>query len=246
MNTTFNIQRFGLIIKRYFIENKQRELTFWGIVTIVFMLLRDNESIIPFLLISGYFVAAGTYKIFSFAPGGIHYLMIPATHLEKLVSDILIKTIYYFIAFIITYIIGTYIGIQLENFIFTHNVPVEFNLFNLDSDPNQSRMILWYIFYAYAIIQAVGMLGSLYFKRSAAMRTILTLIIVGIILFWIEMLLLKLMYGTYHLDGRQFSYSFIPGENLKSTSELTTKIIGYVTLPFLWIVSYFRLTEKEV
>ena len=39
MNTTLDINRLGLLLRRFFIENKQRELIFWGITVVVFTLM---------------------------------------------------------------------------------------------------------------------------------------------------------------------------------------------------------------
>jgi len=54
MNTTLNINRIGLLLKRFFIENKQRELTFWGITIIIFMLMHQTESVAMFLYVTGF------------------------------------------------------------------------------------------------------------------------------------------------------------------------------------------------
>ena len=79
MNTTFSFNRLGLLIKRYFVENKQRELSFWGIVIVVFMIMHESTAIEMFFYISGFIFAARMFKIFSYTPGGMHYLLIPAT-----------------------------------------------------------------------------------------------------------------------------------------------------------------------
>src|ERR1035437_198639 len=110
MNTTLDINRLGLLLKRYFIENKQRELTFWGISTVVFMIMHRTGSVEMFMYIAGFIFAARTFKIFNYTPSGMHYLLIPATHAEKLIINIILSTLYFFIMFVITYIIGTTIG----------------------------------------------------------------------------------------------------------------------------------------
>ena len=123
MNKTLNINRLGLLLKRYFIENKQRELTFWGIATVVFMIMHQSQAVTMFLFIAGFIFASRTFKIFGFTPGGMHYLLIPATHLEKLVTNILLSTVYYFGMFLLTYPSMTYIIIP-ENVADKHPKPV--------------------------------------------------------------------------------------------------------------------------
>ena len=256
MNTTFNINRLGLLLKRYFTENKQRELTFWGIATVIFMIMHQTSSVSMFIFIAGMIFAANTFKIFGYTPGGMHYLLIPATHAEKLATGIILNTFYYFGMFLITYSIGTVIGINAGNIIFGTNNPVVLRLFHAGSSMqlvglNNNHGLL-YIFKGFAIIQAIFMLGSLYFKRSAVGRTMLSIIALGIILGIIELILLKSLFGTYHLGNDMnisinlnlLSMDF--NSNFMSTMNIISKIIGYLIIPFLWTVSYFRLTEKEV
>ncbi len=246
METSFSTNRLWLLIKRYFVESKQRELTFWGISLVVFMLMRDQGSIITYLIIAGYFTAANAFRIFGHTPGGMHYLLIPATHTEKLVTSILINTIYFFVAFLITYIAGAAIGISLDNLIFGHNYPIQFNLFT-DKFSNQLDLeFLWWSFYAFAIVQAIAITGSLYFKRSAAMKTLLSLFIIFVVLGIFEISILKLMFGTYEISNRTFNLSPHDIEELFPALKTIFKIIGYLILPFFWSVSYFRLTEKQV
>lgn len=248
MNTSFNINRLGLLLKRYFTENKQRELTFWGITIVVFMLMRNEGSVITFMLIAGYFTAANAFRIFNHTPGGMHYLLIPATHTEKLVSSLLIHTVYFFAAFLVTYVTGTFIGINLENMIFGHNNPITFSLFNSVFTGTEGLNLFWYFIYAFVIVQAVAITGSLYFRRSAAMKTILTIFVVIFILGVIEAIMIKGIFGTYELSSQTLNLKIGPHEfdQLFPRFEIISKIIGLVILPFLWIVSYFRLTEKEV
>jgi len=246
MNTTLNINRLGLLLKRYFTENKQRELTFWGIATVVFMIMHQSQAVTMFLFIAGFIFASRTFKIFGFTPGGMHYLLIPATHLEKLVTNILLSTVYYFGMFLITYTIGTTLGITAKNLILNINNPIFFDLFqsqqgNMNLLPMNSEKSLWLIFVAFTINQAIFMLGSLYFKRNAIAGTFLSIFAVGFILMIIEITLLKFTFGSYSFNGTMYYQS-----GFSIGSGTLSKILTYLLIPFFWVVSYFRLTEKEV
>lgn len=259
MNTTFNINRLGLLLKRYFTENKQRELTFWGITTVVFTLMhlagsKDKAiSVEMFLYISGFIFAARTFKIFNFTPSGMHYLLIPATHLEKLTTSIILSTFYYFAMIIITYIIGTALGTTIGNFFFNLNNPIQFALFQSNPDfmvnghsIYNSGPSLLNTFISFAGIQAIFMLGSIYFKGNAVGKTMLTFIALTIVLGLIELFLLKVTFGTYHLDGQMLNLSITPDHNMFTGFEIAGNIFKYALIPFFWVVTYFRLTEKEV
>jgi len=254
MNTILDINRLGLLLKRYFVENKKRELTFWGIATVIFMLMHltgsteKSASVEIFLYISGLIFAARTFKIFGYTPGGMHFLLIPATHFEKLVSGIILNTFYYFGMILITYAIGTVFGTVAGNIFFETSNPIQFAFFHFDPSVNitgHAGENLFSKFIAFALIQSVFMVGSLHFKRNAAGQTFLALSVFFIILVSIELLLLKATFGTYHLNGQMINLS-ISGDDLLFKSKLVGSIIKYSLIPFFWIVAYFRLIEKQV
>lgn len=251
MNTTLDINRLGLLLKRYFIENKQRELTFWGISTVVFMIMHRTGSVEMFMYIAGFIFAARTFKIFNYTPSGMHYLLIPATHAEKLIINIILSTFYFFIIFLITYIIGTTIGTYLGNYIFSMNNPIDFELFQTNSDHMHmtGHFGLWNTFMTFAGIQSVFMLGSIYFKGNAIGKTFLAVIGISITLVIIELLLLKVTFGTYQLNGQMINFNInYNADHMfgSQISQILSGVVKYALIPFLWVVTYFRLTEKQV
>jgi len=251
MNTTFSFNRLGLLIKRYFIENKQRELSFWGIVIAVFMFLHDPTTVQMFLYVTGFIFAARMFKTFSYTPGGMHYLLIPATHLEKLVTTILLSTVYYFIMILITYSVGTILGTTLGNLVFSTQNPVSFDFLQMESTSKvwgnaaiQNRG-LGSVFFSFALIQSIFLTGSVYFKRNAIGRTIMVLILVGILIGILEAILFNLTFGSFNVEGHSFNLA-ITGNDFLPGIESATQIAKYLLIPFFWLVSYFRLTEKQV
>jgi len=254
MNTTLNINRIGLLLKRYFIENKQLELTFWIIATVVFMLFHKTSFAGLFLGVAGFIFAANSFKAFSITPNGIHYLLIPATHAEKLIATIVINTLYFFIMFLITYIIGTTLGTVIYNFILSVDNPINFNLFHESSSQLKLTKSTFFIgenykllklFTLFACSQSIFMVGSIYFKRNAAIKTLLVFYGFIIALIVIEVLIVKATFGTYSLTKNMIGLS-IKGEYLFSGFYVVAKIIPFLLIPFFWIVTYFRLTEKQV
>jgi hypothetical protein len=251
MNTTLNINRLGLLLKRYFIENKQRELTFWGITIVVFMLMRQKVSAEMFLYISGFIFAARAFKVFNYTPGGMHYLLIPATHTEKLIVNILLNTVYFFVMMLITYIIGTTIGTYLGNLIFSTNNSVNYELLNSSvsipwNNLTVHRNGLFETFISFALIQSIFMLGSIYFKGNSIGKIFLTLISLAFVLGVIEILIIKFSFGSYHFDGNTLNLTILSSENLFSGYLTAAKIFKILLIPFLWVISYYRLTEKQV
>jgi len=251
MHTTFNFNRLVLLLKRFFIENKTIELTYWGIMILVFTVIHNAETVKTILYIMGFIFAAKQYKLFAYTPGGMHYLLIPATHLEKLVCNILLTTVYFFTMFVITYSIGNIVGTNLFNLLNGMSNPVSWNFFNSSyaqlMGGNTSLIgnnidlpggnVFLNMMVKFLIVQSIFMLGSVYFKHNAIGKTMLTLISFVIIIGMIELFFLKDLFSGVSLG---------PNTHLLDNFGYGFNIFTYLLIPFLWIVTYFRLTEKQV
>ena len=254
MNTTFNFNRLGLLIKRYFIENKNKELIYWGILTLVFCLNHQAGSAKMIIYIMGFIFAAKQYKIFTYTPSGMHYLLIPATHLEKLVASILLSTVYFFGMAMITYSIGNIVGTNLLNVIFSQSHPVSWDMFSFSNassigDNMHFMQVSPFIemIIGFLAIQSIFLLGSIYFKGNAVAKTMLSIFAIFLVLGIIELLMLKVLFGGMSIGGDMRSLNF----SSDNSTALTVfgnifKTIGYLLIPFLWVVTYFRLKEKQV
>ena len=232
MKTNFNVGRVILLLKRFFSENKQRELTFWSIVVLVFTIMRQAGTVEMFLYISGLIFAAQQFKIFAYNPSGMHYLLIPATHTEKLTASILLTIPYYFLMVVITYIIGTTVGITVQNLVFGLDLPINYIfLSTLDNHPetvfaNSNSMNTFVVF---AFLQSLFLLGSISFKRNAAVKTMLSISLILAFYLLVQFLMYKIDYS--------FTFNKI---------EVLYKVGFWIAIPFFWVVSYFKLTEKQV
>lgn len=250
MNTKFSFYRLGLLLKRFFIENKQSELTFWAISTVVFMLMYNPTAISFFIFISGFIFASRMYKIFGYTPGGMHYLLIPATHLEKLVSGILLSTVYFLSAIMVTYLIGNAVGPQIGNLLFDYPNEIHYQLFDVSSqiqiDGVPQSNPLASLFISFIVVQSVFLLGSIYFRKNAVGKTILSIILLSVILGTYEVTLIKLFFDTASFHNHNISINNAEALDMLKNWRVVGEIIKYGFAPFLWVVSYFRLTEKEV
>jgi len=226
-------------------------MTYWGILTLVFTLIHNAETAKTILYITGIIFAAKQYKLFAYTPGGMHYLLIPATHLEKLICNIVLTIVYFFTMFLITYSIGNIIGSNLYNLINGTSNPVSWNLFsttyvqligsNINLIGNNIDLPGGNVFLSMIVkfltIQSIFMLGSVYFKRNAIGKTLLTLIAFFIIIGMIELYFLKGLFAGVSLGS-----STLLLDNFKNGFN----VFSYLLIPFLCIVTYFRLTEKQV
>ena len=255
MAAIFNFYRMGLLVRRFFVENRNRELYYWAIFTIVFIFLRNQSVAIGALILIAGMVFCGRFFREIHSPvTGLNYFMIPATQAEKTVVTIFLTTIYYFGMMLVVYAIGNLAGTFLNNLFanfgsspfgsgfFAHD-PLKWMLFenverisgikgNFGEEP-----LIWTYFKAFVFIQAIFTLGSLYFKRSAIFKTILTLFVFGLVCAIIMGLVMKGFLNNSTLSNTSMDINInveIPG------------FISYLLIPYLWILGYFRLTEKEV
>jgi len=251
----FNFNRIGLLLQRYFTERFRTELIYWSIMIIAFMFIRN---IIPaamgLIFVAGAFYASRFFREIHSPGNGIAYFMIPATQLEKMTVSIIMTSFYYFVMMMIVYSIGNLLGTFLNNLfvsidflrgflnIFGYNPsysPLKWILFEFYGGSFALDMLqsLFMIFTYFLFYQSIFLFGSIYFKNNQAFKTLLVMIIIVIFVSILFLLILKLITGN----------TFIGSENTNTTIyKIYEKIFLYLLPPFFWVVSYFRLTEKQV
>jgi len=255
----FNFNRFGLLFQRYFMERFNTELIYWSIMVIAFMFIRNVIPVMSALIIiAGVFYAARFFREIHSSSNGVAYFMIPATQLEKLIVSIIMTTVYYFVMMIITYIIGNLLGTLLNNMLasidflpFQHS-DLQWKLFtnsiyngNISmhsvSMPFSESYFLFTIFKLFLLHQSIYLLGSIYFKSNQFFKTFLTINIVQLILIILFIIEVRLIIGTGGFNiNLDLTYDFG-----RTVGKIMRGVI-YVLTPFFWVVSYFRLTEKQI
>ena len=251
--TIFNFNRIGLLFQRYFTERFHTELIYWGIMVIVFMLIRNTTPLIlGLILIAGVFYAARFFREIHSRSNGVAYFMIPATQLEKLTVGIVMTSFYYFAMMIVTYVIGNLLGTFLNNMLASMDLlglsifnysPLQWSLFETGTNVQFMRIgnsgygVMFFVFFLFS--QSVYLLGSIYFKSNQFLKTFLTTTIIQLFLLILFVVEIRLITGSSQLIIDP-SYDF---------GKMIGKILHYVYYllpPFFWVVSYFRLTEKQV
>lgn len=254
MNTQFSFKRFGLLLQRYFYERRKHEYLFWGITVLLFMLQSNSVSfLVTYLTISGAIFASRLHREIHSKTQGVHHFMIPATQLEKTVFAVFMSVIYYFTMFLVAYIVGNVLGTLLNNLLasflpwFSHS-NIQWQLFQPTSiiDGFIIPSTLKSAFEAFIVTQAVFLLGGIYFKRNTFLKTVFSIFALLFVLLIVEVLMLSLF-----IDGTLTTSLYFPEEMLYSLNFETfykpiLNTLGYLFVPFVWVVSYFRLTEKEV
>jgi len=251
----FNFKRVGLLFQRYFIERFRTELIYWGIMAIVFMFLRNNTSAMSGLIIvAGVFYAARFIKEIHHSANGIAYYMIPATQLEKMTVAIAMTSFYYFVMMIIVYVIGnlagTFLGNTLAGMDFLpnglfHHSSLQWTLFGetnsklpFEMTGAKNQFIVTF-FTTFLMVQSLFLLGGIYFKNKQVSKTFFSVLI-------IQLLLAILIFAEIRLIlGDNLHITEMNTKNL-NFSPIISDILRILFLLFFWVVSYFRLTEKQV
>ncbi|MDD3321348.1 MAG: hypothetical protein PHS59_07880 [Paludibacter sp.] len=254
MKNKVDFRQINLLIQRYMFENWSKEVLFWSIITLFFTVLDNRYFVIFVLFISGIIYSVRLHKELMNGTNGIHFMMIPATQTEKLISNIFLNTVYHFFMILFSYSIGNVLVILLYHVILKINVPVNWDLFQVTNNTFadgyilvSSRNVFWQIFGLFAFSQAIFTLGSLYFKNNIVAKTILSFIFIGFIFFMVQLILFKFLWDIKYLSNALFPILVMIND--ATLPPIVHKIItigSYITLPYLWVVSYFRLKEKEV
>ena len=269
----FDFNRIVLLFQRYFIERSRSEVIYWGIMAIVFMFIRNQPpAIFTLIFIAGVFYAARFFKEIHHSGNGVAYFMIPATQLEKLTVSIVLTSLYYYVMMIIVYVIGNFVGTYLENMltIITYtqhhqdigiglgHSSLQWKLFEgpgifpkamfeiIKSDIETIRNVYW-IFPVFLINQSLFLLGSIYFKRNQAFKTFFTVVLLFIFLLIVSFIEIRLFFGTDKVVINMANEDqFKDWEIWLNFFAIPAKILYYLLPLFFWVVSYFRLTEKQV
>ncbi|HMG90513.1 MAG TPA: hypothetical protein VK589_10640 [Chryseolinea sp.] len=185
-------------------------------------------------------------------PRAIHYLLIPASTLEKFLCGLFFGVFIFFIACSGIFYIIDYIAVQLANYKYGTNWEV-INLLTLEKYPNAfMEGPLTDIFYFFFPIQALFILCSVFFKKHALFKAI-----VGMGLLWVAFVALFLILhrllpiGKFNDTIRYYEIVEADGDNklIVLPALLTTTVIifsKFLLTPLLWTVSYLKLKEKEL
>jgi hypothetical protein len=264
----FNFRRVGLLFQRYFFERFRTELIYWGIMAIVFMFFRNNfTAMMALVTVAGVFYAARFFKEIHHSANGIFYFMTPATQLEKLTVAIVMTTLYYFSMMMVVYVIGNLTGTFLSNMLadtnffpnaMFHHSSLQWKLFEeggllplvtfaSNSSDIENIRITGSLFTVFLVNQSLFLFGSIYFKRNQAFKTFSGIILICILLSILISIEARLILGDAYFSGVDMVN--VQKEELAISFRKFAHAVKifYTLLPlYFWVVSYFRLTEKQV
>lgn len=274
MNQFFSFKRFSLLVAKHWADNKKRYglsvvafiglLITWFVFTILTQLDskpmgREVQTATYFfaLFAVGTFYASQYFSDLGSRPKGINFLLVPASTFEKLLCGLLYSVLLFFVVFTASfYLVDVLIVSLAKTFSGTTGAggkPVVVNVFDIISMPFNADTTLNFLFFFFSV-QAAFLLGSVYFEKYSFIKTIISGFVAGFTLFLFlyffnEELLPRGDYAKgfftgyrVHMDGVNDRLVQIP----EWIGEVFRFLLMYALPPFLWIVTYYRLKEKQV
>lgn len=239
----FDINRFGLLIKKKFIESKSTTIyEVLGLAAIFAVFLgvmatsgSISEKAQAILFSIGLAITSVIYadRAFSETKGrakGMAYMLVPASRFEKLLSAIFITSVLFPIMYSLIFFLVDglfYIGLNA-----TGVVTVEaFSWFRGGE--------LFHFIVPMLVVQSLYMLGSIWFGKRSLLKTTLS-----VVLFYGLMLIVVVFVFRANVDSMgRMPLSFESSEVLDFVH---FDILKWIFPPFFWVVTYFRLSEKQI
>jgi len=261
MNQTFDLHRFRMVL-RLDIAEKSKNYSLMGAMLVGLMLLLmlplllikiHNELYVLFhalalfmiVLFGGSLFSAQIFTQYGSAATGISAIMVPASRFEKFLSALLHNLL-----FIVPLLIL---------FLTVHHKSIEYANSGVDKDQYHyreiPREILNFFVFLYIIIQGVVVLGSIYFRKLAYIKTAITFVITYLIVLGVN------MWQAYHFTDYPpkvvtFPFSswkiwyFSTGQSYFIPFPETFQYVVYSFPIFLllacWYIAYVRLREKQI
>jgi hypothetical protein len=274
MNQFFSFKRFTLLVLKHWADNKKRYglsvLAFIGLLItwFVFTMLTgfDDKPMgkavqhITFFLslfAVGTFYASQYFNDLGSRAKGINFLLVPASTFEKLLCGLLYTVILFFVVFTAAFYLVDTLMVAIANTFNTAGEPAGkvsvinvFKVIILRFNEDSTVNFLLFFF----SVQSAFLLGSVYFEKYSFIKTIISGFVAGFILFCMMYFFYEhlLPNGEFHrgfltsyrvhVDGVNDRLIHVPGW----IGEIFRFLIMYAVAPFLWIVTYYRLKEKQV
>ena len=260
LSELLSLRRLGLLLRRDFAGGYKGVLIAMAAVggfvilsRVLSAFLRQPGATHPtfyiqLLFIGGFIVTSLTFKELHLNGQGIFYLTLPGSALEKFLSKLLVTSVGYAIGSLAFYAAVSAAAEGINRLIFGYGNPF-FNPFD--------RNVLLALA-AYLVTQSVFLVGSVYFRRLALVKTVLYLVLFGIVLAIVTGLAAWFLFRDY-AAGRAIAFEPYMNELgasgdvervLRPLAEkfiLGGRLLFWIAVaPVGWVISYLRLRETEV
>lgn len=225
------------------------------------------------LFLTGSLYASLLFSDLANKPKAINFLAIPASHLEKVLCMALYCVLVYFVCYTVIFYAVDFIMVKVNNAIQLaewekgsfHTPDSVFKpqtvanvFYKFDAHPSPDRNpfnTLSFILLLYFAVQGAFALGSVYFPTYSFIKTTITLLLLILFFIFLVVKVLSPILPQGGFSGALTEFN-LPGPNnewgwrvirLPSwTDDVFFGFFKFIVAPVFWLVTYYRLKEKEV
>ncbi len=271
MNNTFSINRFRLLVRRQWAENKNRYLLLWGEISLALVLISilKGNDLSPFKLLlflgGGYGVTITLFSRWQDFGRSSFYLLLPASPFEKLACGLFYGLVLYvplyclnyiFSAFILTYLVV----LPIPNNLLPFSSVIKEGITGIFSTPIHNYL---FILLTFLFVQSVLMIIMLSFRKRQKWIFLLVLVFILVVynLGMMEMMawLTNIPAGELQPPGSlpfyypNFGFTTSPGDRLSMeyfSFSRQIRIVNYLVWLVVFLILYFtawyKLKEREL
>ncbi len=268
MLKNFSFQRLYLLFRKQWLENSRfyglASLALLGVMAIVFVVFwimmggphyHEGQTMVIYfvgLYLLGSLYASTAFQALDEKEKGQYLLSLPATHAEKLVTVIVFTTVFFFLVYTACFLLVKWLAVAYVHYRMQHESFVHFQALAWDKN---DRQIFSYLLIGFFSLQSLFLLGSVYFRKYAYVKTILAAICFsGIYIFLVVKSIQFFVPAGYHFEGYRVVQSQVPeGEGYyraygfgKDFLYSLVFIAKWLWIPVFWTAAWFRLKEKEI
>jgi hypothetical protein len=245
MNNTFDISRLFKFIQRQAALNAPPILiaagAVFGTMFIVSVLTgyygpENMEGLLGFYVfvffLGGFILTSNIFSELHTPQKSYFYLTLPVSAAEKLIGSWLLTSPAYVLVFtLVAYLIYLIPTVMVGDL---YPVPAFFNQDFLK------------IIATYLVIQTIFFLGAAYFRKYNFLKTVLSVFLLQITIGLYAGLLVWLLFDSNKVNGRDIMDTGFKSFVENTIPQIAHVLFWYVLGPFLLVVSYFSLKEREV
>ncbi len=194
------------------------------------------------LFIGGYVVSSMAFSELQDEKRGLHYLMLPGSAVEKYVARLLLTSVGWVVAALVTYSVATALGAAVAQPLFGRS-PGVFLPTTRDT---------WETIGFYLITQSAFLFGSVYFRKAAFIKTVAAAVTVALSIALVGLLAGRIAFADLFVGVLQTRANVdqlvITGprfESVVDAFDAVRTVLLYVSAPFFWVVGVIRLGETE-
>lgn len=170
------------------------------------------------------------------------YLTTPSSHLEKFGSKLFLSTVVYTVLTMIVFTIMSFVATMVLEFRTGNDLP-SFNPFYSENIESVK---------SYLIIQSVFLLGAVTFRQAAFFKTLAVIFGISFVfsVIWMTVGVGTMSQylpfnGDFDINMSDVDKDGIEG-SMKGYAQVLKWLYLLLLAPIMWLITYFKLTEKEV